>query len=80
MKLWNPSIGPSCTSTPTCSDTRESLDEAREKIIALRDHGIDSVEDPQSKEQVIREIEKLEAFVTSPKFRFYDQAQRPADH
>ncbi len=56
---------------PELLQTRENLEQARDKIVALR-----SNRDAQSEQEVAREIEKLEEFVTSSKFAYYDQAAR----
>ena len=42
----------------------------------MRDHGVASAATEKSKSEVIKEIEKLEEFVTSSKFDFYDQAAK----
>jgi hypothetical protein len=56
---------------PDLLDTKENLLRAREQIVDMRDgNGAPS----QSKSEVIRELEKLEEFVTSSKFSYYDQA------
>lgn len=62
---------------PEFLSTRDRLAETRSQIERLQDGGDSQSE--LSSSQVAREIEKLEALVTSPKFRFYDQAQR-TDH
>ena len=41
----------------------------------MRDHG--GITGETSKEDVVKEIEKLEAFVTSNKFSYYEQAAKP---
>ena len=56
---------------PELVETKEQLSHAQANIVRLQD-GPDS---GLSKEDVVREIEKLEEFVTSPKFQFYDKAQ-----
>jgi|TARA_Y100000310_G_scaffold344089_1_gene455047 hypothetical protein len=63
---------------PDLLETKENLLDAREKILELQEHGYSS-EDGVNKEDVIQEIEKLEEFVTSPRFQFYDQAQSSND-
>ena len=59
---------------PALLDTRENLKKAREKIARLKDR-----DDPESRAEVKREIEKLEAFVTSSRFGYYELAaeQKP---
>jgi len=59
---------------PEFLDTRDNLKAAQENIVRLRDH-IDEGDDVDQ-QRVVREIEKLEAFVTSPRFQFLDQAQQ----
>ncbi len=59
---------------PELINSKENLLNARDTIIELRDHGT-AVSSSVNKEQVVSEIEKLEEFVTSSKFGFYDQAQ-----
>lgn len=54
---------------PELRDTRGNLDQARSKLAQLRQSG-----DAKSQAEVAREIEKLEAFVTSSRFDFYDRA------
>ncbi len=54
---------------PALMTTKDNLEDARNKIVALRAHN-----DPTSQQEVTREIEKLEAFVTSSKFDFYEMA------
>lgn len=54
---------------PDLVRTRQNLEDAQEKIVRLRDQS-----DPASQEEVTRQIEKLEAFVTSSKFDYYDLA------
>ena len=56
---------------PELLQTRSNLEEARDKITAL-----DSGERQESTEDVNRAIEKLEEFVTSSKFEYYDKAAR----
>ena len=57
---------------PALMQTRDNLERARQKIAALRTR-----EDPEGRDQVLREIERLEEFVTSAKFNYYDLASRP---
>ena len=45
-------------------------------MIEMRDYGVANTVTEKSKSEVIKEIEKLEAFVTSSKFDFYDQAAK----
>ncbi len=59
---------------PELLDTRDNLKAAQEHVVRLRDD-IDEGDDVD-KRKVAREIEKLEAFVTSPRFQFLDQAQQ----
>jgi len=59
---------------PEFLDTRDNLKAAQAKIVKLRDH-IDDAE-ILDKRKVVREIERLEAFVTSPRFQFLDRAQQ----
>ena len=54
---------------PELLDTRKNLDSARAKIAELKQRS-----DPASQAELAREIKKLEAFVTSPKFEYYDMA------
>ncbi len=54
---------------PELMDTRKNLDSARARIAELKQSS-----DPASQAELTREIEKLEAFVTSPKFEYYDMA------
>ena len=59
---------------PDLIETKDKLLDAQEQIIELRDHGVASAATEKSESEVIKEIEKLEEFVTSSKFDFYDQA------
>ena len=59
---------------PEFLDTRDNLRAAQENIVRLRDHIDDG--DDVDKRRVVQEIEELEAFVTSPRFQFLDQAQQ----
>ena len=59
---------------PDLIETKENLLNNRDHIVQMRDNGAISGE--TSKEDVVKEIEKLEAFVTSNKFNYYDQAAR----
>ena len=56
---------------PELMHTRDSLEAAQERIAELQGKS-----DAASQAEVTREIERLEAFVTSPKFEYYDQASR----
>ena len=56
---------------PELMDTKQNLESAKQTIVQLKDRG-----DATSQEQVTREIEKLEEFVTSSKFDYYDLAAR----
>jgi hypothetical protein len=60
---------------PALVASKENLLNARDTIVELRDHGATGT-GAASKEDVFQEIERLEEFVTSSKFEFYDQAQR----
>lgn len=53
---------------PSLQGTRENLENARRRIAELKANG-----DAGSQAEVAREIEKLEAFVTSSRFDFYDR-------
>ena len=59
---------------PELIASKDNLLTARDTIVEMRDHGV-STSSSAKKEEVIKEIEKLEAFVTSSKFNFYNQAQ-----
>ena len=59
---------------PEFLDTRDNLRAAQENIVRLRDHIDDG--DDVDKRRVVREIEEMEVFVTSPRFRFLDQVQQ----
>jgi hypothetical protein len=54
---------------PELVETKQNLLDARQKIVALQDRG-----EGASHDEVIREIEKLEEFVTSSKFDYYEMA------
>jgi hypothetical protein len=58
---------------PELLSSKDNLVNAKEKISQLKQEG-DSAEGVRNKEAVISEIEKLEKFVTSNKFSYYDQA------
>jgi len=61
---------------PDLVETKDKLLDAREQMIEMRDYGVANTVTEKSKSEVIKEIEKLEAFVTSSKFDFYDQAAK----
>ncbi len=54
---------------PALLDTKKNLEDARQKVINLHE-----TRDPKTQEEVTRELEKLEEFVTSSKFDFYEKA------
>ncbi|MDA0977448.1 MAG: 2TM domain-containing protein [Proteobacteria bacterium] len=54
---------------PDLLGTRQSLEEAREKIVQLK-----SERDPEGERLVNEEVQKLEAFVTSSRFDYYQLA------
>ena len=54
---------------PDLMETKQNLEQAQDKIVQLQDKG-----DPASQQKVTREIEKLEEFVTSSKFDYYELA------
>ncbi len=54
---------------PALTDTRQSLMNAQQDIAQIKETG-----DAANQAEVEREIEKLEAFVTSSKFDYYDLA------
>ncbi len=54
---------------PALKNTRDNLENARQQIAELKQNN-----DPHSQAAVTREIEKLEAFVTSSRFEYYDLA------
>ncbi|MEM9624288.1 MAG: 2TM domain-containing protein [Pseudomonadota bacterium] len=56
---------------PELVRTRDNLEGARARVAALQTHA-----DAQAQEEVKEEIEKLEAFVTSSKFAYYDLAAK----
>ena len=56
---------------PELLQTRRNLEAARDRINGLRNSG-----DARSQAEVTREIERLEEFVTSPKFAYYDLAAK----
>ena len=58
---------------PALLETRNNLEEARRKVESLT-----SQSDPKSQAEVTREIEKLEEFVTSSRFDYYDLASKQA--
>jgi hypothetical protein len=61
---------------PDLVETKDKLLDARQQMIEMRDYGVANTVTEKSKSEVIKEIEKLEAFVTSSKFDFYDQAAK----
>ena len=61
---------------PDLVETKDKLLDARQQMIEMRDYGVANTVTEKSKSEVIKEIEKLEAFVTSSKFNFYDQAAK----
>jgi hypothetical protein len=63
---------------PDLIETKENLLNAREIMTDIQDHGSSGV-NGFSKEDVVKDIEKLEEFVTSSRFRFYEQAQSADD-
>ncbi len=58
---------------PNLRDTRRNLEDAQRRIAELR-----GSDDPASQAEVMREIEKLEAFVTSSRFDYYERAAEDA--
>ncbi|MEO0974601.1 MAG: 2TM domain-containing protein [Pseudomonadota bacterium] len=56
---------------PQLTDTRESLEQAQQRLAILKAEG-----GAANQAEVAKEIEKLEAFVTSSKFRYYEMASR----
>lgn len=56
---------------PQLLDTRDRLEIAQRRLSALKQR-----DDADSREEVRREIEKLEEFVTSSRFRYYELASR----
>ena len=59
---------------PDLVASKQNLLNTRDTIIEMRDHGA-AFSSKAGKDQVVKEIEKLEAFVTSSRFKFFDQAQ-----
>jgi hypothetical protein len=59
---------------PALLSSRENLENARQTIERLQAAGASSTRE-EDKQEVMRELEKLEAFVTGSKFDFYDKAQ-----
>lgn len=57
---------------PELLQSKDNLLKAQSKIDALKASG--EAANDANKDEVIRELEKLEAFVTSSKFDYYDQA------
>jgi|TARA_B100001105_G_C22387154_1_gene442520 hypothetical protein len=60
---------------PDLINTRDQIKSTINRIEELQKHGHLESDDSLSKEDVFKEIEKLEEFVTSTKFSFYDKAQ-----
>jgi hypothetical protein len=60
---------------PDLIETRQSLEDTRDTLASMRGSENSTQETGKSKKDVVRDIEKLEKFVTSTKFKFYDQAQ-----
>ncbi len=56
---------------PELLRTRDNLQDARERVARLKTHA-----DANVQEEVREEIEKLEAFVTSSEFAYYDKAAK----
>ena len=50
-------------------DTRQNLEAAKDKIVRLKTHA-----DPEGQRDVAAQIERLEEFVTSSKFDYYERA------
>jgi hypothetical protein len=59
---------------PAMLTSRENLENARQTIERLQADGASSTRE-EDKQEVMRELERLEAFVTGSKFEFYDKAQ-----
>ena len=59
---------------PDLLQSKENLLKAQSNIDAL--HAAGEAANDANKEAVVRELEKLEAFVTSSKFNYYDQAAK----
>jgi hypothetical protein len=59
---------------PALLSSRENLENARRTIERLQASGASSTRE-EDKQEVMRELEKLEAFVTGTKFAFYEKAQ-----
>jgi len=59
---------------PALLSSRENLENARQTIERLQAAGASSTRE-EDKQEVMRELEKLEAFVTGSTFDFYDKAQ-----
>ena len=56
---------------PELLQTKRTLESAQADLTKLQ-----ASNDPQGQAEVSREIERLEAFVTSPRFAYYDMASR----
>ena len=61
---------------PELVRTRTSLESAQDRIASLKQGGVQDV--AEEKREVAREIERLEAFVTSPRFEYYERAAQDA--
>lgn len=59
---------------PDLLQSKENLLKAQNKIVSMQANG--EAANDSNKDDVVRELEKLEAFVTSSKFSYYDQASR----
>jgi hypothetical protein len=59
---------------PALVSSRENLEHARQTIERLQSEGASSTRE-EDKQKVMRELEKLEAFVSGSKFDFYDKSQ-----
>jgi len=58
---------------PELVETRDTLEAAKASLAELNDRN-----DPESKKEVTEQIEKLEAFVSSSRFEYYDLASNDA--
>jgi hypothetical protein len=59
---------------PDLLQSKENLLKAQHKIFSMQANG--EAANDSNKDDVVRELEVLEAFVTSSKFSYYDQASR----
>tara|TARA_R110002111_G_scaffold223820_1_gene285615 strand:+ start:117 stop:638 length:522 start_codon:yes stop_codon:yes gene_type:complete len=59
---------------PDLLQSKDNLLKAQDKIVSKQASG--EAANDANKDEVVRELEKLEAFVTSSKFSYYDQASR----